>query len=203
MWYWQNNHSNGRSWIKNDRFRRLLAEAKSKAGDNSKIKWIEADCTNFDLKQKFDLIFMTGNSLQHLHLSNQVLAFFSCVNRHLDIGGVFAFDVFLPSLKILSRDSSISFPVLKYKNIEDLEISLNEQNYYNSHTQVNTINWNHLDSSGTILKNDTLEMRQFFPKELDLLVELGGFSIEQKYGNWNLEPDGPDDFKQIMVLKAK
>lgn len=53
------------------------------------------------------------------------------------------------------------------------------------------------------MKQDTLEMRQFFPKELDLLVELGGFKIAQRYGSWDLGPDKQDDYKQIYVLKLR
>lgn len=176
-----------------------LVKAK-KAGVN--IKWIQADCSNFSLDQKFPLVFMGCNSLQHLHRNDQVTDFLKAAKNHLQPGGLFSCDIFKPDLGILTRDPATKHHVLKYKNADGIEVSLDETNSYDEVSQINRITWYHSAPDGRLLKSDSLEMRQFFPQELEQLFSASGFRITEKFGNWDRKAMGSDNFKQIIVAKA-
>ena len=45
-----------------------------------------------------------------------------------------------------------------------------------------------------------LAHRMFFPRELEVLLRLGGFHLEQRAGGWNGEP--MDDAAQVQVCTA-
>ena len=67
----------------------------------------------FDLGRRFSLIFVARNSLLHLSEQDEFAAFFSSVRRHLKPDGVLAFDIFNPSLRLLSRPSGERFHVMR------------------------------------------------------------------------------------------
>ena len=48
---------------------------------------------------------------------------------------------------------------------------------------------------------ENLDVRCFFPQELDQLVRANGFEIEAKYGNFEWKPFAAGDMKQIVVCK--
>ena len=68
---------------------------------------------NFDLDRKFALIFIARNSLLHLHSTEDLLAAFAAVRRHMAPGGIFAFDVFNPNVRLLARLPGQRFPVFQ------------------------------------------------------------------------------------------
>jgi trans-aconitate methyltransferase len=80
-----------------------LARQKS---EGLSIQWIQGDIREFDLKQTFDLIVMTGNSFQALLTTEDQMRMLVCVKKHLKPGGVFAFNTRNPSkndLKTISE----------------------------------------------------------------------------------------------------
>lgn len=181
----------------------MLDEAQVKAKRaKAEIKWVHADCRNFSLMQKFPLIFMGCNSLQHLHKSDQVTEFFKTIKNHLQPGGIFACDIFKPDLRILNRDPAVRHHVLKYTNADGTEVLLDETNSYDEVSQVNRITWYHSAPGGNLLKSDSFEMRQFFPQELEYLFSANGLRITEKFGNWDRKEMGGNNFKQIIVAKA-
>lgn len=179
----------------------MLKKAKEKSRESGvSIDWIQADCTKFALDQKFDLIFMTGNSLQHLKTAELVHAYFDCVKRHLSEGGIFAFDIFRPSLSILTRDPDTRHFLMRYKNKNGEDVLLEESNRYDQISQINLIHWFHI-VSGKLQKTDLLEMRQFFPQEINALLHSSGFKILQSFGDWDGNPISDQNFKQIIVAR--
>lgn len=182
----------------------MLAEGrkKSKALD-LQLEWVHGDARKFNLNRKFQLIFMPCNSLQHLHQSEDVIMMLNSVREHLRPDGIFACDIFKPDLKILSRDPQTQFHVLNYSRPDGSQISLDERTQYDDITQVAHIEWLHHDIDKTLLKRDTLQMRQFFPQEIRQLFRDAGFRIRDLYGNWQLEPMSSKNFKQIIVAEPE
>ena len=58
--------------------------------------------SDFDLDERFGLVFVASNSLTHLHAAGDIVNCFRAVRRHLAPGGRFAFDVFNPSVQVLA-----------------------------------------------------------------------------------------------------
>jgi SAM-dependent methyltransferase len=67
-------------------------------------KFIQADIANFDLKEKFDLIFCVYDTVNHLKDFKAWISLFRCVKNHLSESGIFIFDFnTLYKLNILSQ----------------------------------------------------------------------------------------------------
>src|SRR3712207_281671 len=82
----------------------MLAEARRKADESGvAVEWLQGDMTAFDLGRTFDLVFIAGNSLLHLHEVDDLVGCFRSVRRHLAPGARFIFDVFNPSVSVLAE----------------------------------------------------------------------------------------------------
>lgn len=181
----------------------MLAHACEKAADTSaEIQWVEADCREFELNCTFALIFMAFNSMQHLHDHASLSRLFMRVGRHLAPGGKFIFDVFNPSLAILTRDPNVRHFDRQYEDPGGRgTITLEMNAVYDDAAQVNRMKWYFSLPDHKDFQVENLDVRCFFPQELDLLVRANGFEIEAKYGNFERKPFAAGDMKQIVVCK--
>ena len=82
----------------------MLAEAQRKANERDvTVEWVQGDMRAFDLGRTFDFVFITANSLLHLHEAQDLVSCFRSVRRHLAPGARFVFDVFNPSMRQLAE----------------------------------------------------------------------------------------------------
>jgi SAM-dependent methyltransferase len=181
----------------------MLAHARRKASEaQARIEWVEGDCRTLALKRKFALIFMPFHSMQHMHDAASLEALFANVRRHLAEGGRFIFDVFNPSIAILSRDPKQRHVDRKFEDPGGRgTVTLETTAVYDDATQVNHIKMHFSVPGENDYRVEPLSLRCFFPQELDLLVRHHGFEIERKYGNFERKPFAGGDMKQIVVCR--
>jgi ubiquinone/menaquinone biosynthesis C-methylase UbiE len=179
----------------------MLAQAKKKTAEKGlNIEWIKSDCRDFNLKKKFNLIFLPFNTLAHLHDQRSIASCLSCVKRHLTDQGRFIIDIFNPLLDILIRDPSQKYPVREYPDPDGRgNVVITENNVYEKATQINRIKWYYKIGDQTEEIIEELNMRIFFPQELDLLLYYNGFAIEAKFGNYDQTPFVSSSPKQLVV----
>lgn len=173
------------------------AERRAKQ-QHTETNLINADMRFFELNQKFALIFVAGNSLQHLNKREDVEACFESVKRHLKPDGKFIVEVFNPSLKLLNRNPEERFFVGEYKTDNGFVV-LTENVRYDPATQINYINWHYKNKFMKEEQTVSFTMRQFFPQEFDALFEYNGFCIKEKYGDFDESSFTSDSPKQIVV----
>jgi SAM-dependent methyltransferase len=159
---------------------------------------INADMRDFDLGQKFNLIFVAGNSLQHLNTIKDVESCFASVRRHLSRTGKFIVEVFNPSLELLSRDPNERFFVGEYKTDEGWVV-ITENVFYDAATQINHLKWHYKNQYMKEERTVNFTMRQFFPQELDYLFVRNGFRILEKFGNFDGTGFNRKSPKQIII----
>jgi len=183
----------------------MLAYARTKADASGiSIAWVEADCRQFELNGKFSMIFMGFNSMQHLHDHESLAALFENVAKHLADGGRFIFDVFNPSIAILNRDYSQRYVERQYDDPEGRGIITLEQTaVYDDAAQVNRITWYFSLRGEKDFRVEELELRCFFPQELDMLVQANGFEIEEKFSDFERKPFTGGGMKQVMVVRRR
>jgi SAM-dependent methyltransferase len=183
----------------------MLTYARTKAERTGvRIDWIEADCRHFELGHKFPLIFMAFNSMQHLHDHASLAALFGNVKKHLAEGGRFIFDVFNPSIEILSRDLGHRYVERQYEDPDGRgTIMLEQTASYDDAAQVNRITWYFSLPDEKDFRVEQLHMRCFFPQELDLLVRANGFEIEEKFSDFERKPFVGGGMKQVVVCKKR
>jgi SAM-dependent methyltransferase len=174
----------------------MLSLARTKAADRrAKVDWISADIRRFDTGTKYGSILLLANALWHLHDGADFEDCIQCVQRHLAPGGLFILDVFVPSLDILNRDPSRRHPFSEYTDDDTGEtVQVTESFRYEADSQISRI---------VHYKGDTdevmggLNLRMYFPRELDALLRYCGLSISEKYGDWDRSAFGPESNHQL------
>ena len=179
----------------------MLSIARKKSIEKGiSVDWVRADCRNFILGKKFNLIFFPFNSIAHLHDLESIELCFTCIRKHLKEGGRFIIDMFNPRLDLLIRDTSQRYPV---EQIPDPDghgtITITETIQYDSASQVNRVKWYYKKGRDGIEEVKDLNMRIFFPQELDMLLHYNGFAIEDKFGDYNETPFISSSPKQLVV----
>jgi len=74
-----------------DASKHMLELACHKSDDLS-IQWVQGDICDFQLKQKFDLIIMSGNAFQALLSESDQIRMLNCIKQHLKPSGIFVFN---------------------------------------------------------------------------------------------------------------
>lgn len=160
-----------------------------------------ADMRDFHLPQKFKLIFIAGNALQHLKTNKEVASCFACVKRHLLPNGKFIVEIFNPSIELLNRNPNQRYFVGEYRTDEGW-IVIETTVRYDAATQINHINWHYKNQYWKEEQTVSFTMRQFFPMELDALFEYNGFKIEAKYGDFDESVFATNSPKQIIIAST-
>ncbi len=179
------------------------ANKKSESLENKPV-FLNKDCRDFDLKKQFNLIYFPFNSITHLHNFIDIKNCFTCIKKHLAPDGRFIISVFNPSLKVLIRPQTNLYTVTEYNHPDGTgKVTLKESNEYDQASQINHIMWHFFKDSDSPVFSAPLNMRMFFPKELDALLTYNGFEIENKYGSFDKSSFTSESMNQIVVCKKK
>ena len=181
----------------------MLEQAEAKAREkNIDVTLIRGDMRNFKIDRKFKLIILPFNSISHLYDLESIKSCFTCIREHLAPDGRFIIDHFNPSLKILIREPEKLYPVSKYIDPYGKgEVIITENNVYDEATQVNMIKWHYKIGEEEFIEE--LNMRIFYPQELNALLYYNGFEIEHKFGNFKEEPFTSKSMTQVIISKLR
>ena len=179
----------------------MLEQAKAKASEAGlKIEFIEADIRTLDLQNKYDLIFIPFNSIHHLYLNEDLFKAFNTVKKHLKTGGRFLLDCFNPNIQYIVEHEKKQIEVAAYTTKDGREILIKQLMRYERKTQINRIEW-HYFINGKFDSIQNLDMRLFFPQELDTYLDWNGFKIIHKFGSFEEEAFYDSSEKQIFVCQ--
>jgi SAM-dependent methyltransferase len=183
----------------------MLSVARAKAAaKNLQVEWVEADCRAFDLGRRYAYILFPFNSIAHLHDLESLEACFERVREHLASEGRFAIDMFNPKFEYLTRDPTARRPVAEYDDPDGRgTVTITEDNVYDRASQVNHVKWYYSIGSRHDASVDELNMRIFYPQELDALLRYNGFTIESKYGDYDETPFVSESPKQLVVCRRR
>jgi len=181
----------------------MLTTAKQRAAAaNVSVEYVPGDMRNFDLGRKFALIFIARNSLLHLHSTEDLLAAFAAVRRHLTPGGIFAFDIFNPNVHLLARPSDQRFPAFQKEAESFGKLSVEETTDYDPATQVGRSRWYVSAPGNPDAWSLRLELRNIFPQELPLLLAAGGFHLKSRMGDISATPFNSTSRLQVCLCQA-
>ena len=116
--------------------------------------------------------------------------------------GLFILDCFNPDIKLIVEGEKGLMPISEYKTADGREILIKQTMRYERKKQINRIEW-HFFIDGKFDSIQNLDMRMYFPKELDFYLEMKGFKIVEKYGDFQEGAFNDDSDKQIYVCERK
>ena len=178
----------------------MLHQAKMKAAEAGlRINFIQADIRTLDLQEKYDLIFIPFNSIHHLYKNEDLFKALNRVKNHLKEGGLFLLDCFNPNIQYIVEGEKEQKVVAEYTTSDGRKVLIKQIMHYESATQINRIEW-HYFINGEFHSIQNMDMRLFFPQELDLYLECAGFNVLHKFGSFEEEAFNDNSEKQIYVL---
>jgi SAM-dependent methyltransferase len=185
-----------------DRSSAMLKSANRRASAaGASVEFVQSDMRDFALDRQFSLIFVARNSLLHLLSTEDLLAALTAVTRHLGPGGMLAFDIFNPDVRILARAPGQRFPVTEVSTETFGSLCVEATHDYDPATQVNHGTW-YISAPG---KRDAwivpVVVRSIFPQELPLLVSAAGLELVSRFGDLSRTPFGPRSPSQVCLCR--
>ena len=182
----------------------MLNVARSRASAvAAPVEFLQGDMRDFSLGRQFNLIFVARNSLLHLLSTADLLAALTAVRRHLAPDGVFAFDVFNPSVRLLARAGGQRSPVMEVDTEEFGPLSVEQTSEYDAATQVTHGTWYVSTPDRRDAWVVSLTLRNIFPQELPLLLSTAGLELIGRFGELPREPFGPASRIQLCLCRAR
>lgn len=184
----------------------MLEKARKKAAAKGlEIGLFQQDMRRLDLAElspgKFSLVFIPFNSLQCVYELEDVEEIFRRVKAHLAEDGLFIIDIFNPSITMMVERSQ------GWKECDDFtlpdgrHVTIHEHCEYDDAGGVNRVTWKHTIDGVEVIKK--LDMRCFWPREMDAILKYNGFEVVHKFGDFDESEFKSGAPKQIYVLRAK
>ena len=154
----------------------MVAKLKGKAGGEA-IEVIMGDMADVDVDDSFPLIYLTFNTIFALLTQETQVECFRNVSSHLESGGRFVIDCFVPDLKQYDSNNTR----MGVSSISSNAEHVYEMSIHHLDTQRITSHVVKRHASGT---TDVLpiEIRYAWPSELDLMAQLSGLELEDRWG---------------------
>jgi len=180
----------------------MLSTARALATtENAPVEFIQGDMRRFDLGRRFPFIFIARNSLLHLTSTEDILAAFAAVRRHLAPGGLFAFDILNPAPRAPAVQAQQRFPVVDVATEAFGKLSLEGTHDYDPATEIDRGTW-HVSAPG---RPDawvvSVAVRSIFPQELPPLVSAAGLQLA-RFGDLSRHPFTDTSPQQVCVCQA-
>jgi len=181
----------------------MLARARAKFESRGFTAGLHvADMTNFDLHERFGLVFVASNSLTHLHATGDIVECFRSVRRHLAPGGRFAFDVFNPSVQVLAGADGVRRERQRFIDPERGEVRVDVEERYDAAAQVTRGIWYFSTERDPDFVVSSVEVRSFFPQEVAVLLEVGGLRLVERFGDFEGTPFTSETATQVCICVA-
>ena len=181
----------------------MLTVAREKSAQAGvEVEWVKGDMRDFNLGQKFSLIFLAANTLCHLLTRDDFEACIAAVRNHLTANGRFVISVFVPKHELLMNKPGERFPFSEYEDPDGRgRIVVTESYEYEADTQIKRIKTHHAIPGEDLEIEGELNLRIYFPQELDALLHYNGLVIENKYGSEDQKEFDKDSETQLIVCR--
>ncbi|MBA3349840.1 MAG: class I SAM-dependent methyltransferase [Actinobacteria bacterium] len=138
------------------------------------------DFTDVDVDGKFALVYVVFNTFFALTSQKDQVTCFRNVAQHLEDGGVFVIEAFVPDLTRFDRGQRVDAG-----RVEPAEVIIDASRHdpVNQRTYANHIR---ITEQGTRLF--PVHIRYAWPSELDLMAELAGLVLKERWSGWRRQP---------------
>ncbi len=142
----------------------------------------------------FRLVFLVFNGISNVLTQEQQLAVFENAARHLEPGGRFVIELWVPDLRTLppGRTGSVFAVAPGYLAADVFDPVA--QHVESHHVRFDP-------DGGTTARIFRSPHRYIWPAELDLMARIAGFTLESRHGGWNDEPFTADSSDHVSVYR--
>jgi len=153
----------------------MVAKLRAKPGGES-IKVTMGDFSDVNVDGKFNLIYVVFNTFFSLLTQEEQVRCFQNVTSHLEPGGVFVIEAFVPDLTRFTGGQAIRGTHVT-ENEARLDITMVEYD-----KQVLTSQ--HVIFTGEGIRFYPVKIRYVWPAEMDLMARLGHLQLIMRWSDW-------------------
>jgi SAM-dependent methyltransferase len=179
----------------------LTAARRRASAVDAPVTFIQDDMRTVSLDRQFDLIFVARNSLLHLLTTADLISALTVVRRHLTPGGLFAFDVFNPDVRLLARSRGQRVPMMDVETASFGRVSVDDTPDYDAATQVNSGTMHVSTADRRDAWTLPMVLRSIFPQELPLLLSAAGLELSDRFGDLSRGPFSGSSRMQVCFCK--
>ena len=154
---------------------------------------------SLNLKNK-DIALRLGISIKTVE--KQITKALSGLRNHLKEKGLFLLDCFNPNIQYIVENEREQHVIAEYTTKDKRRVLIKQSMHYENASQINRIKWQYfIDNKFHSVQN--MDMRLFFPQELDSYLKQIGFNIIHKFGDFTEGEFDDNSEKQIYILELK
>ncbi|MEA2522163.1 MAG: hypothetical protein QOI81_1809 [Actinomycetota bacterium] len=144
------------------------------------------------VESTFSLVYLVYNTIMNLTTQTEQVACFRNVASHLEPGGCFLIEVLVPDLRRLPPGETyhVFHGNENYFGIDEYDVV--KQGLV-SH---------HLETVDGKTERVSMPFRYVWPAELDLMAELAGMTLHQRWGGWNRELFTAESRQHVSVWRT-
>jgi SAM-dependent methyltransferase len=168
--------------------RAMVARMRDKAG-GSDIDVTIGDFAVARAPGSFAVAYLVFNTIMNLTTQEAQVACFRNVAAHLETGGCFVVEVAIPDLRRLPPGETI-------RPFDVGEDHLGFDEYDVANQRLTSHHFTRRDGSW---ERFSVPFRYIWPAELDLMAQLAGMSLRERWGGWKREPYTGDSRQHVSV----
>ena len=137
----------------------------------------------------FTVVYLVFNTIMNLTSQHEQTACFKNGAEHLERGGVFVIETVVPELRRLPPGESVlAFEVTETKwGFDEYDVA----------TQ--GLSSHHFELVDGEVHRVSIPFRYVWPSELDLMAQLAGLSLRERWGDWTRGPFTSDSPKHVSI----
>ena len=171
--------------------RHMVEQLRSKPGGDE-IEVVVGDMASATVDRRCSLAFLVFNTIMNLTTQAEQVAVFRTAAAHLDPGGAFVVEVLVPGIDRLPRGE-----VARVFHHDERHVGVETFD-----DPVGQISWSHhWRDVGGRFTYDAAPYRYVWPSELDLMAELAGLELEDRWADWDRSPFTADSENQVVVYR--
>jgi SAM-dependent methyltransferase len=170
----------------------MVARLRAKPGGAS-IPVTIGDMAEVAVSGPFRLVYLVFNALFGLLSGARQAECFRNVARVLEPGGVFVIECFVPDLARFDRGQRVQTRAVT-EDSATIDLSVHDAASQRITTQIVT-----LDNQG--MRLHPVALRYSWPGELDMMAQLAGLGLRERYSGWDRQPFGSGSRSHISVYQ--
>jgi SAM-dependent methyltransferase len=137
----------------------------------------------------FSVAYLVANTIMNLTTQDEQVACFRNVAKHLAPGGCFVIEVLVPGLRRLPPGETFQLFDVSPTHVGFDEYDVARQGLISHHYWID---------DGKV-ERFSPPFRYVWPAELDLMAQLAGMTLRERWSGWNREPFTSDSSKHVSV----
>jgi SAM-dependent methyltransferase len=171
-----------------DLSRAMVAKLRAKPGGED-IGVTFGDFATASVDGPFSVAYLVFNTIMNLTTQEAQVACFRNVAAHLEPGGCFVIETAVPDLQRLPPDETI----------RAFHVSDNRWGFDEYEIVAQRMTSHHFELVDGRVERVSIPFRYVWPSELDLMAQLAGMNLRDRWGGWRQEPFSSDSRMHVSV----